>query len=59
MKRSTRNYTKPRIDSKQVKINFFSSSFRTTDGDLLAAYCGQCSQCAGCGADWPCEIKSC
>lgn len=53
-------YKKPKIKAEQVRINFFSSSFRTTGGDLLAMYCGQCSRCEGCDVGGPpCDVKSC
>lgn len=54
------HYKKPFIKGKKIRINFFSSSkFNFGDGDLLARYCGQCSDCVGCFVPNGCDVVSC
>ena len=52
-----KNYKKPKIYEKKLKINFFSFNYRDPlTGDFLAIYCGQCTPpCNQCGLPFGCD----
>lgn len=59
MKKQKQKFFSPKIKTRKIKINFFQKTKLNIGEDLLADYCGQCSQCKGCYLPPGCDLKSC